>query len=156
MGARTYPWPPPMCANPSPDWRQPLWAKRLQHDVASMTRKVTSPPPGVEWEDFLQEVRLILMVRAASEKSKWDPARAAWPTWCCLVIKTFSENHRKKNRLRSAVRGEATPDEELEEVRGTLLPTLSEAAPLLLSADSEPKRPRRSLFPPRSNPLEGY
>lgn len=147
MGTRTYPWPPPMCKNPSPDWNDPLWAKRLQHDVAAMARKVTSPPAGVEWEDFLQELRQILIIRAYSERSKWNPARAGWPGWCCLIMKTFSQNYHKRQKIRVRVRGEAIPDEDLSQFGGALLPTLSEAGPRLLRADEEPTRPRRTVFP---------
>lgn len=123
MGSRVYPIPP-LISDPSPNWSEPEWAHRLQHHIPALTRKVTLPPYGVEWEDFLQEVRQILIVRSHSPKSKWDPRRAGWPGWCCLVIKTFSMNLHKKHKLRYGILGDYQDPEVWELVPGSLLPEL--------------------------------
>jgi hypothetical protein len=79
----------------------------------------------VEWEDFLQEVRQVLIIRSHSPKSKWNPARAGWPGWCCLVIKTFSMNYHKKHQLRYPILGENLEEEDWVNIPGALLPKIT-------------------------------
>ena len=125
---RVYPLPL-LIQDSSPNWSEPLWAHRLQHHIPAMARKVTQPPYGVEWEDFLQEVRQVLIIRSHSPKSKWNPERAGWPGWCCLVIKTFSMNLHKKAKLRYPILGDIQDPEVWEGIPGALLPEIRKDLP---------------------------
>jgi len=124
----------------SPPWTtDPLWAKRLLNDVEFLTRHCTRPPEGVDWEDFLQEVRICLIRRSMSPKSRWDPARGkTWSAWVCMVVTSFSINYHKKQKVRQAFHAHAKGLEDAPEVEGGLLaPLRADAAPPLSEEDQE-------------------
>lgn len=119
----------------SPPWTtDPVWARRLLKDVEALTRHCTRPPEGVDWEDFLQEVRICLIRRSLSPKSRWDPNRGkTWSAWVCMIITSFSINYHKKARIRQAWESHAKGLEDAPEVEGGLLAPISRDASLPLS-----------------------
>lgn len=128
-----HPLPPPVAPElQSPPWSStPLWASRIQEDVVALTKYVTTSPEGVEWEDFLQEVRCVLVQRSWSPKSRWDPKRLTWSSWACMVIRSFAINYHKKQRIRRTTNVYV---EDLEAAFGfspadSPLPNLAEDAP---------------------------
>ena len=125
----------------SPPWTtDPIWAKRLYKDVEFLTRHCTRPPEGVDWEDFLQEVRICLIRRSLSPKSRWDPARGkTWSAWVCMVVTSFSINYHKKMRVRQAFHAHAKGLEEAPEVEGGLLAPLRKDAVAPLSNEDREK-----------------
>lgn len=95
----------------SPPWNEPLWASRLQNDVPRLAMHAgCAPPPGVTWEDYFQELRVTLILRSLSPKSRWNPARGkSWAGWACMVASGFSINYHKKHKIRRAWTANAQP-----------------------------------------------
>ena len=125
----------------SPPWTtDPLWSKRLYKDVEYLTRHCTRPPEGVDWEDFLQEVRVCLIRRSMSPKSRWDPNRGkTWSAWVCMVARSFSINYHKKQKIRQAWEAHAKGLEEAVGLEGGLLAPLRADAVAPLSDEDREK-----------------
>ena len=130
----------------SPPWNEPVWASRLQHDVPRLAMHAgCAPPPGVTWDDYLQELRVTLIIRSLSPKSRWNPARGkSWAGWACMVASGFSRNFWKKQRIRMAWTTNAQPitDHERSLEGGQLAPiraNLSQEAIELVGPIEPPK-----------------
>jgi len=53
------------------------------------------------WEDFLQDLRTVLIVRSQSVGSRWNPLRARWTTWVVMVCKSQTINlHNQSKALK--------------------------------------------------------
>ena len=113
----------------SPPWSSPEWAARRQNDVVGLTLHVTRSPEGVDVEDFLQEVRCVLVQRSWSPKSRWDPKRLSWTSWACMVIRCFSMNYHKRRKIRQAFHVHTQDLEAAFNIAGSPLPALAEDAP---------------------------
>lgn len=128
--------PPPLdFSKQSPPWNEPLWASRLQSDVPRLAMRVgCAPPPGVTWDDYFQELRVTLILRSLSPKSRWNPGRGkTWSAWACMVASGFSRNYYKKNKIRRAWTTNAQPLTDHERVLegGQLAPIRAQLSPEL-------------------------
>lgn len=130
------PLPPPSDFDrQSPPWTEPAWASRLQNDVPRLAMRVgCAPPPGVTWDDYFQELRVTLILRSLSPKSRWNPARGkTWSAWACMVASGFSRNYWKKHKIRRAWTSSAQPLTDHERVLegGVLAPIRAQLSPEL-------------------------
>lgn len=113
----------------SPDWNLPEWEQVLTDTVPRFCRKFSlHPPPGMEWDDFLQEMRKILIVRSQSPGSQWDPNRSSWTHWVLIILRTYNINLWKQSRAKMRIPRDLIDFEasELHDLEGGLLPPLKD------------------------------
>lgn len=117
--------PRPPVVPASPDFSQPEWAKRLQEDVPRLAASAgIAPPPGMDLEDWLQELRLTLILRSTSERSQWKPSRGrtTWAGWAILVMKSKSINlwrYTQTNRSQLVAHGHSASQALVEDYSGS-------------------------------------
>ncbi len=90
---------------PSPDWDNDPAAARVLATLPQYARHLRlRPPVGTDPDDWIQDLRLTLVVRSHSMKSRWDPSRgkSSPASWAAQVMRSRSQNiHRDATRQRS-------------------------------------------------------
>jgi hypothetical protein len=95
---------------PSPDWeRDP----RAAHLLVSLPRFAghlkLRPPLGMDPDDWIQDLRITLVVRSHSLRSRWDPARGKQTpaSWAAQIMRSRTKNIYRNERLRLSRLGPA-------------------------------------------------
>ena len=79
---------------PSPDFSDPVMARRLMVDIPRLAHAAgLRPPTGWDEDCWHQELRETLLKRSRG-RGKWDPARGrtTWSSWATMCMQTRNMN----------------------------------------------------------------
>ena len=90
---------------PSPDWDNDPRAAHLLTSLPRFCRHLRlAPPVGMDPDDWISDLRLTLIIRSRSMKSRWNPARgkSTPSSWAAQVLRSRSQNLWRNERLRQS------------------------------------------------------
>ena len=95
---------------PSPDWERDPAAAHLLASLPRFCRHLKLRPPlDQDPADWIGDLRLTLIVRSHSLRSRWDPARGKQTpaSWAAQILRSRTKNIWRNERLRQSRLGPA-------------------------------------------------